>query len=73
MNERQEENLHQLKIRVFQGAKKDQEYVDELSMLLASTFGPALISALLENGLELFRVRDENRAKRKKKKSHAKT
>lgn len=41
--------------------------IDDISQHLASTFGPIIISSLIEHGMLVFKNRDRNKDKLKKK------
>lgn len=59
MRKAHKETLEQVRIR----AGIDKKQMDHLSEMVSSTFGPIIISSMIERGLKLFREKN-GKAKR---------
>lgn len=66
MRAQQKEAIEHVIMRVFRNREEGERYVNEISMLVSSTYGPLIISSLIENGLLQFRKAKRNKRKKKK-------
>jgi hypothetical protein len=64
MTKKQKSTMQEVRLRVFGGREDGQKFIDEISMVMASTFGPVVINTLIQNGFDCF-----NREKKPRRKS----